>query len=121
MCTPHWTASVVLVGLVMSLCPLYSLADDIVEDIVGDICPIASSVRYVNGTPQFRDLPSRQREVDPSYDGGAVEEWFTLARSFVNAVKKENLPYSTCDVLTCMCMYQIVYTCTATLYKSLLL
>lgn len=75
--------------LFVVLLPYGCNSDDIVdnaEDVVGineDVCPGGRAVLGANWTIS----------VSPSYDGGHVEHWFTIARELVNSVKKDNLPY----------------------------
>lgn len=93
----HSLTAISLVLLVLLLSPLGCKSDDIIER-VEDVCPSGRAVLTANRTVG----------VDPSYDGGTVEYWFTAAREFVNTVKKENLPYGkglVCAHYTCTCMY----------------
>lgn len=75
--------------LFVVLLPYGCNSDDVVdnaEDVVGiieDVCPGGRAVLGAN----------RTISVSPSYDGGHVEHWFTIARGLVNSVKKDNLPY----------------------------
>ena len=66
--------------LALLLSPLASQGD-----ILEEVCPAGRAVMFTNAT----------QGVNPSYDGGAIDPWVSLARDFVNAVKKENLPYGT--------------------------
>ena len=86
-----WTASLV-VSLLLLFTPPSCNAENPLQ-IVEDICPIGSAVQLVNRTIWFTDLPSRDNDIDPSYDAGAIGNWFLVAREFVNVVKEENLPY----------------------------
>ena len=90
------TTTVVLIALL--LLPLGCNSDDAIAELVEDVCFDGRAVLSAN----------RSVSVDPSYDGGTVEGWFTMARGFVNAVKKENLPYGTC---TCTCVSVCVCVC----------
>ena len=87
----YWTVSLV-VSLLLLFTPPSCNAENALQ-IVEDICPIGSAVQLVNRTIQFADLPSRDNDIDPSYDAGAIGNWFLVAREFVNVVKEENLPY----------------------------
>ena len=53
------------------------------SDVIEDVCPEGRAGLTSN----------RTEGVNPSYDGGNLEHWYTLAQDFVNTVKKENLPY----------------------------
>ena len=66
--------------VVLLLSPLVCNCDN---DVLEDVCPKGRAVLITN----------RTEGVNPSYDGGTVENWFAVARGFVNVVKKENLPY----------------------------
>ena len=74
-------------------------------DVLQDVCPEGRSVLITNQT----------EGVNPSYDGGDIEHWFTIARDFVNMVKNENLPYGKYNiyilgqVITCTYMYIYKY------------
>ena len=70
--TVHLALAVLLVS------PLHCMCDEI-----EDVCPGSRTALIAN----------RTEGVNPRYDGGTVEGWFSLAREFVNAVKGENLPY----------------------------
>lgn len=82
----HWTTSLILIVVLL---PFGCNSDDIVdnaEDVVGiieDVCPEGRAVLGAN----------RTLSVNPSYDGGNLKHWFTMARGLVNSVKEENLPY----------------------------
>ena len=78
--------------------PYSKAEEDIVGDVVRDVCPVGSAVREENGSLVFSVLPSRERKLKPEYDGGVLEPWwFKMARDFVNTVQEENLPYGMCS------------------------
>ena len=77
----HLATSIVLVVLLVS--PLRCNCDDDIAELIEDVCFNGQAVLTAN----------RTERVEPSYDGGNVGGWFSMARDFVNAVKKENLPY----------------------------
>jgi prominin 1 len=72
----HCIARWLTVALLLS--PLASQGD-----ILEEVCPAGRAALITNAT----------QGVNPSYDGGAIDPWVSLSRDFVNAVKKENLPY----------------------------
>ena len=82
-------------------------------DILEEVCPAGRSVLIANAT----------EGVNPLYDGGALGPWVSLSRDFINAVKRENLPYGTCvcsnlpgHVVT-MLMFPRVHSLSYTLYS----
>ena len=76
-CIARWLSLAVLL-----VSPLGCLGD-----VLEEVCPEGRGVLIANAT----------EGVDPSYDAGGLEHWYTLARDFVNTVKRENLPYGTYD------------------------
>ena len=74
------------VGLSLILAILLTSPHGCKCNILEDVCPEGKPVLNTN----------RTEGVHPSYDGGDIKHWFTLARDFVNAVKKQNLPYGMC-------------------------
>ena len=91
----HLAISTVLVALLLS--PLGCNSDDVIAELIEDVCYDGRAVLTVN----------RTEGVEPAYDGGNVEGWFTLARAFVNVVKKENLPYGEYVVCVHVCVFSV--------------
>lgn len=86
----HWTIFSIL--LIIFLLPFGCNSDDVVDNVedvaefIDDVCPEGKAVLGRN----------RTTSIDPSYDGGSLKHWFTMARGLVDSVKKENLPYGNC-------------------------
>ena len=83
LCTNIYRLAMHVVLVVLLVSPLGCNSDDVISEIIEDACLNGRGVLTAN----------RTEGVEPSYDGGNVEGWFSMARGFVNAVKKENLPF----------------------------
>ena len=77
----------------MFLLPKASLCSEDEDVVNNNFCSIGTSVQLKNGSLVFTNLSSRSEKIAPSYDGGPIGSWFTLARHIVNAIAKEDLPY----------------------------